>query len=138
MSDMSAALKIAAAGMRAQSSRMRIIAENVANSGSTATGPDGQPYRRKIPVFTEELDRASGTNLVRMSKATPDPSDYRSVYDPGHPAADAKGFVKYPNVNSMVELMDMREAQRSFEANISVIENSRAMLARTLELLRSR
>ncbi len=138
MSDMSAALKIAAAGMRAQSSRMRIIAENVANAGSTATGPDGQPYRRKIPVFTEELDRATGTHTVRMSKALPDPSDFRSVYDPGHPAADAKGFVKYPNVNSMVELMDMREAQRSFEANISVIENSRAMLSRTLELLRSR
>ncbi len=138
MTDMSSALKIAAAGMRAQSSRMRIIAENVANSGSTATGPDGQPYRRKIPVFTEELDRASGTQLVRMSKAASDPTAFRSVYDPGHPAADAKGFVKYPNVNSMVELMDMREAQRSFEANISVIENSRAMLSRTLELLRSR
>ncbi len=138
MTDMSSALKIAAAGMRAQSSRMRVIAENVANAGSTATGPDGQPYRRKIPVFAEELDRATGVRLVHMSKPIADTSKFRSVYDPGHPAADAKGFVKYPNVNSMVELMDMREAQRSFEANISVIENSRAMLSRTLELLRSR
>ncbi|PHS21938.1 MAG: flagellar basal body rod protein FlgC [Robiginitomaculum sp.] len=138
MTDMSSALKIAAAGMRAQSARMRVIAENVANAGSTATGPDGQPYRRKVPIFTEELDRATGTRLVRMSKAMPDPSKFRSVYDPGHPAADAKGFVKYPNVNSMIEMMDMREAQRTFEANISVIENSRAMMSRTLELLRSR
>ncbi len=138
MTDMSTALKIAAAGMRAQSSRMRIIAENVANANSTAQGPDGQPYRRKIPVFTEELDKTSGANLVRMSKAEPDQGDFRNVYDPGHPAANAQGYVKYPNVNSLVELMDMRQAQRSFEANVSVIENSRAMLARTLELLRSR
>ncbi len=138
MSDMSVALKIAAAGMRAQSSRMRVIAENVANSGSTAQGPDGQPYRRKVPVFTEELDKASGTKLVRMRKAEPDKSDFRTVYDPGHPAANAQGYVKYPNVDSLVELMDMRQAQRSFEANVSVIENSRAMLSRTLELLQGR
>ena len=138
MTDMSSALQIAAAGMRAQSARMRIIAENVANADSTAKGPDGQPYRRKIPVFSEELDRANGTPLVHMRKTERDHSDYRMVFDPGHPAANAQGYVKYPNVNTLVELMDMRQAQRSFEANISVIENSRAMLARTLELLRSR
>ncbi len=138
MADMATALKIAAAGMRAQSSRMRIIAENVANADSAAQGPDGEPYRRKIAVFTEELDKTSGTALVRMSKAVPDMSDFRSKPEPGHPAADAQGYVKYPNVNSLIELMDMRQAQRSFEANVSVIENSRAMLARTLELLRSR
>ncbi len=138
MTDMSTALQIAAAGMRAQTARMRIIAENVANADSTALDPNGKPYQRKIPVFAEELDRASGTRLVHMVKAQKDSSDFRMVYDPGHPAADARGYVKYPNVNALVELMDMRQAQRSFEANISVIENSRAMLARTLELLRSR
>ena len=138
MTDMSTAMQIAAAGMQAQTARMRIIAENVANADSTAQGPDSQPYRRKVPVFTEELDRASGAKLVHMRKAEKDNSDFRMVYDPGHPAANAKGYVQYPNVNALVELMDMRQAQRSFEANISVIENSRAMLARTLELLRSR
>ncbi len=138
MTEISSALSIAAAGMRAQSARMRIIAENVANANSTAQAPGADPYRRKIPVFSDELDRASGERLVRMNKVRPDQSKFRTVYDPGHPAANAQGYVKYPNVNTLVELMDMREAQRSFEANLSVIENSRAMLTRTVELLRNR
>lgn len=136
MTELSTTLAIAAAGMRAQSSRLRIISENVANANSTAETPGGNPYRRKMAVFRNEMDKATGTDLVRMDKTVDDPSDFRLVYDPGHPAADKQGYVKYPNVNTLVELMDMREASRSFEANLSVMENSRAMLTRTLELLK--
>lgn len=135
MSDISNAISIAAAGMRAQTSRMRIISENVANSSSSAQTPDGTPYRRKIPVFQSELDRETGAQLVRMNKTKEDSSDFRTEYEPGHPGADANGYVKYPNVNTMIEMMDMREASRSFEANLSVIENSRAMMRRILDLL---
>ncbi len=135
MSEISTAISIAAAGMRAQSSRMRIISENVANANSAAQTKGGDPYRRKTPVFQSILDKDSGARLVRMNKAVSDKSDFRNVYDPSHPAANDQGYVKYPNVNTLVELMDMREASRSFEANLSVIENSRAMLQRTIDLL---
>jgi flagellar basal-body rod protein FlgC len=135
MSEISTAMDIAAAGMRAQSSRMRIISENVANANSTARTKGGDPYRRRTPVFQSFMDKESGARLVRMKKAISDKSDFRTVYDPSHPAADDAGYVKYPNVNTLVELMDMREASRTFEANLSVIENSRAMLQRTIDLL---
>jgi flagellar basal-body rod protein FlgC len=131
-----AAMSIAASGLRAQSSRMRIIAENVANADSTATTPGGDPYRRQVPVFQAELDRATGEERVRMVRTTPDRSDFTMRYEPGHPAADDQGYVKYSNVNALIELMDLRAAQRSYEANLDVIENSRAMLSRTLDLLR--
>ena len=130
------AMAIAAAGLRAQSSRMRVIAENVANADSTATTPGGDPYRRRIPVFEAELDRQLGMQRVRMTETAPDSSDFSLQYEPGHPAADAQGYVKYSNVNALVELMDLRDAQRSYEANLNVIENSRMMLTRTLDLLR--
>ncbi|MBL1431469.1 MAG: flagellar basal body rod protein FlgC [Robiginitomaculum sp.] len=136
MSDINKAMAIAAAGMRAQSSRMRIISENVANANSTAKVPGGDPYARKTPVFSSIFDKEVGARLVRMSKAVESDAEFRTVYDPDHPAANEQGYVKYPNVNTMIELMDMREASRSFEANLSVIENSRAMLQRTLELLK--
>jgi len=129
-------LQIAAAGMRAQSARMRIIAENVANANATAQTPDGDPYQRQIPVFSNELDRAIGARMVRMSDVHMDESDFRLVHEPSHPAADAEGYVRYPNVNSLIELMDMRDAQRSYEANLSMMEGARTMLERTLELLR--
>ncbi|PHR60880.1 MAG: flagellar basal body rod protein FlgC [Robiginitomaculum sp.] len=135
MTQISSALAIAAAGMRAQSSRMRIISENVANASSTAQQADGDPYRRKIPIFQSELDKATGAQLVRMNKVSESQAEFRTVYDPGHPAANEQGYVKYPNVNTLIELMDMREASRSFEANLSVIENTRAMMQRTVELL---
>jgi len=136
MSEIESTLAIAAYGLRAQSARMRVIAENVANADSTATTPGGDPYRRRIPVFQTELDRATGLTKVEMTRTAPDQSDFDLRYEPGHPAADADGYVKYSNVNALIELMDMRSAQRSYEANLDVIENSRAMLSRTLDLLR--
>lgn len=136
MPDLESALAIAASGLRAQSSRMRIIAENVANADSTATTPGGDPYRRQIPVFQQELDRATGLPRVEMSRTEPDTGDFEIRYEPGHPAADDQGYVKYSNVNSLVELMDLRSAQRAYEANLNVVENSRAMMTRTLDLLR--
>lgn len=136
MSDINKAMAIAAAGMRAQTSRMRIISENVANANSTSRVPGGDPYTRKVPVFSSIMDKEVGARIVRMNKAVESDAEFRTVYDPDHPAANEQGYVKYPNVNTMIELMDMREASRSFEANLSVIENSRAMLQRTLELLK--
>ena len=125
---------IAASALKAQQGRMRIIAENLANANSTSKTPGGDPYRRQAPVF--EPTRVAGGKGVRMSKVEPDPSDFRTEYSPGHPSADAKGYVKLPNVNSLVEAMDMREAQRAYEANLNVIETSRSMESRTLDLLK--
>ena len=136
MSEPSDALAIAASGLRAQSARMRIIAENLANASSTAREPGGDPYRRQIPVFEAELDRQTGLELVRMDRVSADQSEFELVHEPGHPAANAEGYVKYPNVNTLIELMDMREAQRSYEANLNMVESSRAMMQRALDLLR--
>ncbi len=129
-------MQIAASGLRAQTGRMQVIAENVANADSTATRPGGDPYRRKIPTFRSEVDRALEANTVTMGKTRRDPTDFRTKYEPGHPAADLNGYVKYPNVNSVIELNDMREAQRSYEANLNVIGATRRMVQRTLDLLR--
>ncbi len=134
--EMMKSMLIAAAGMRAQAERWRVIAENLANASSTATRPGEDPYRRRIPVFKAELDRATGVDTVKVSSVVKDMSDFREQYMPGHPAADARGYVKMPNVSSLVEMMDMREAQRSYEANLSVIDNTRSMLARTVDLLK--
>jgi flagellar basal-body rod protein FlgC len=129
-------MSIAASGLRAQSARMRVIAENVANADSTAQTAGGDPYRRRIPMFESELDRATGVERVHMSRTVPDSADFTVRYEPGHPAADQQGYVKYSNVNALIELMDLRAAQRAYEANLNVIENSRTMLSRTLDLLR--
>jgi flagellar basal-body rod protein FlgC len=130
-------MAIAASGLRAQSSRMRVISENIANADSTAQRQGGDPYRRKIPTFRSEVDRALDANTVAMGKVRMDPTDFRTKYEPGHPAADANGYVKYPNVNSLVEMNDMREAQRSYEANLNVIGATRRMLQRTIDLLKA-
>ena len=130
-------MQIAASGLRAQTGRMQVIAENVANADSTAQRPGGDPYRRKIPTFRSEVDRALEANTVTMGKIRPDPTDFRTKYEPGHPAADQNGYVKYPNVNSVIEMNDMREAQRSYEANLNVIGATRRMIQRTIDLLRS-
>ena len=129
-------MMIAAAGMRAQSERMRVIAENLANSSSTAATPGEDPYRRRIPVFKTELDRATGVESVKVSSVVKDMSEFREQFMPGHPAADARGYVKMPNVSSLIEMMDMREAQRAYEANLNVIDNTRSMMARTVDLLK--
>jgi len=130
-------LSIAASGMRAQAGRMRIIAENIANADSIAPGPGGDPYRRKIPTFRSEVDRALNARVVALGRVQPDESAFRLRYEPGHPAADANGNVKYPNVNSLIEVTDMREAQRSYEANLDVIGATRRMLQRTLDILKA-
>ena len=130
-------MQIAASGLRAQTGRMQVIAENVANADSTAQRPGGDPYRRKIPTFRSEMDRALEANTVTMGKIRQDPTDFRTKYEPGHPAADQNGYVKYPNVNSVIEMNDMREAQRSYEANTNVITATRRMIQRTIDLLRA-
>ena len=130
-------LTIAAAGLRAQSGRMRVIAENIANADSTAQQAGGDPYRRRIPTFRNELDATLGVRVVGLGRVATDPSDFHSRYEPGHPAADASGIVKYPNVNNMVEMSDMRDAQRSYEANVNVIGVTRRMIQRTLDILRA-
>jgi flagellar basal-body rod protein FlgC len=130
-------MAIAASGLRAQSGRMRVISENIANSESTAQRAGGNPYRRKIPTFHSEMDRTLDANVLAMGKVRQDPTDFRTKYEPGHPAADQNGYVKYPNVNSLVEMNDMREAQRSYEANLNVIGSTRRMIQKTIDLLRA-
>lgn len=129
-------MSIAASGLRAQAGRMRIISENIANADSTPASPGADPYRRKIPTFRTALDREIGADVVSIGPTRSDQSDFRLKYEPGHPAADQNGYVKYPNVNSLVEMTDMREAQRSYEANINVISATRRMLTRTLDILK--
>ncbi|RKR00142.1 MULTISPECIES: flagellar basal body rod protein FlgC [Maricaulis] len=136
MGNASDAMQISAFGMRAQAARMRIISENIANADSTAREPGGDPYRRQVPVFEAELDRATGLNAVRMTDVAHDQSEFTLEYDPGHPAANAEGYVQYSNVQTLVEMMDMREAMRTYEANLNMIENARRMQERALDLLR--
>ena len=135
--DLIKALKISAAGMKAQGVRLRVIAENMANANSLASEPGGEPYRRKVITFKNVLDRTFGARKVEINKITVDRSDFKKKYDPVHPSADADGYVLMPNVNTMVEMMDMREAQRSYTANLSVIEASKTMLMRTIDILRA-
>ena len=135
--DFMKSLTIAASGLRAQAGRMRVISENIANADSTASTPSGEPYRRRIPTFHAEMDRAMGVQIVELGRVATDQSDFRTKYEPGNPAADAKGNVKYPNVNSVVEMADMREAQRSYEANINLVSATRRMLQRTIDILKS-
>ncbi len=129
-----AAQTIATSALRAQQARMRIIAENIANAGSTSRTAGGDPYRRQIPVFKPTM--VDGGEGVRMTRVMPDNSAFRMEYEPGHPSADAGGYVKMPNVDPLVEALDMREAQRAYEANLNVIETARSMDMRTLDLLR--
>lgn len=131
------AMTISASGMKAQGTRMRVISENIANSESTTNSPDQDPYRRKTVSFKADLDRAQGIEKVKVNRIAQDNSDFRLKYDPAHPAADESGYIKLPNVNSLIETMDMREANRSYEANLSAIELSRGMLTRTIDMLRS-
>ena len=129
-------LMIAASGLRAQQGRMRVLAENIANADSTAATPGGDPYRRKVPTFISHFDRAIGAQVVKLGRIERDPSEFRTRYEPGNPAADARGYVKLPNVNDLIETVDMREAHRSYEANLNVITATRAMIVRTLDILR--
>ena len=129
-----ATMSVAASALKAQQARMRVIAENLANANSTARTAGGDPYRRQIPVFS--ATEVEGGDGGKMTKVEADPSAFKTAYEPGHPGADAQGYVKLPNVDSLVEAMDMRNAQRAYEANLNVIETSRAMTMRTLDLLK--
>jgi flagellar basal-body rod protein FlgC len=128
-------MAVAASGMRAQTDRMKTIAENIANANSTSPIKGADPYRRKIATITPDFDRELDATLVKAGKPLADRSDFRSQYDPGNPNADKQGYVKLPNVDSLVEIMDMREAQRSYEADLSVMESTKQMLVKTVDLL---
>jgi flagellar basal-body rod protein FlgC len=134
---LTSASRIAGSGLEALSTRMRIIAENLANANSTGETAGADPYRRKTVTFESALDRASGASLVKVEGVGADEAPFRTEYDPSHPAADENGYVKLPNVNMLVEMADMREANRAYEANLSVIKQTRSMVAATIDLLRS-
>ena len=135
--DFMKSLTIAASGLRAQMGRMRIITENIANADSVAQTPGGDPYRRRIVTFSAELDRSIGADVVRIGQVQTDNSDFVVRHQPGNPAADAQGNVKYPNVNTLIEMTDLRDAQRSYEANLNVITATRKMLQLTIDMLKA-
>jgi flagellar basal-body rod protein FlgC len=134
--DLLKSMMVAASGLKAQSGRMRIIAENMANADSTGKTPGSDPYRRKVPTFEDRMNRELGTETVQLGRPMLDQSDFKLKFMPGHPAADANGYVKMPNVDGLVEAMDMREAQRSYEANLNMISASRRMMSQTIEILK--
>jgi flagellar basal-body rod protein FlgC len=133
--DLDNAIRVAASGLTAQSNRLRVIAENLANADSTGTTPGAEPYRRKIVTFRNVLDKATGVSTVKSGAMQTAAGDFERRYDPTHPAADPQGYVMMPNVNPMLEMMDMREAQRSYEANLNVIDAAKSMLSRAIDLL---
>ena len=137
-SDMLSAMKVSAMGMRAQGTRVRLITENIANADTTGATPGADPYTRQTITFKNEIDRELGFNTVEVDKIGEDKiAPYAVEYNPDHPAADETGYVKMPNVNMMIEIMDAKEAQRSYQANLGMIEQAKSMLLRTVDLLRS-
>ncbi len=134
--DFMKSLSIAASGLKVQAGRMRIIAENLANADSTAQQPGADPYRRKVVTFEKQFDRTLEADVVRLGRVKRDETPFRTRLEPGHPAADRDGYVKMPNVNGIIESMDLREAQRSYEANLNMMSATRRMIQRTLDLLR--
>jgi len=132
-----AAMDAAVSGLRAQTKRLRVVAENMANADTTASTPGGEPYRRKTISFKSEIDRATGGEQVAVRKIGRDPYAFSRVFEPGHPGADADGYLLRPNVSTIVEITDMQEAQRSYEANLTMLTGARSMLQRTIDLLRS-
>ena len=136
MEDLMKTMRLSAAGMKAQGTRLRVISENVANADSLPTEPGKQPYRRRVVTFKNELDRATGLQTVRVKNVRPDRGEFPQRFDPGHPGADANGYVRTPNVNPLIEMSDMREAQRSYEANLNTLKAARTMLQGTIEILR--
>lgn len=137
MDALSTALKVAASGLGAQSERLRIVSENLANAQSTGETPGSDPYQRKTITFAAELDRASGGSFVDVTSISRDLTDYPMEFQPGHEAADENGYVKMPNVNVLIEMADMREANRSYEANLQVIKQARDLISLTIDLMRN-
>lgn len=136
MNDFLSSLRISASGLHAQSARMRVIAENLANADSAGKTPDEDPYRRRVPTFKAVFDKELGGFGVKIGRMANDLTDFETRFEPGHPAADERGYVRYPNVNPLIEAMDMREAQRTYEANLNVVTSTRQMVGRTLDILR--
>ena len=134
--DFSKSMAVAASALRAQTDRMKVISENIANANSTSPVKGGDPYRRKIATINQNFDSELGASLVNAGQPLPDKSDFRSQYDPGNPNADTQGYVKLPNVDSLVEIMDMRDAQRSYEADLTMMQTSKQMMASTVDLLK--
>ena len=137
MTDFLSSLRIAATGLHAQNARMRGIAENLANADSAGKTPTDKPYQRRIPTFKAVMDSDAGGEIVKVGKIALDQTAFQERYEPGHPAADKNGYVKYPNVDPLIEAMDMREAQRTYEANLNVITVTRQMLGRTIDILKA-
>ena len=137
MDPLTTALRVASTGLGAQSERLRVVSENLANAQSTGNTPDENPYRRKTITFSSTLDRASGIAYVNTTAISSDPSEFPTEYMPGHQAADANGYVRMPNVNTLVEMADMREANRSYQANLQVIKQARELISMTIDLLRT-
>ena len=127
---------VSAAALKAQGQRMEVIAENIANADSLGQTPGADPYQRKVMLFRNLLDRDLGIDTLRVQKVDVDRTEFQRRFDPGHPAANGDGYVLMPNVNSLIEMMDMREAQRSYEANLSMVETAKSMLVRTIDLIR--
>lgn len=134
--DLNQALNVSAAGMDAQTTRLRVIAENIANQDTTGSTPGADAYRRKTITFESAVDRAAGVNSVQVKAIGVDSSDLPLRYDPANPAANPQGYVKLPNVNTFIEVIDMREAERSYSANLSVMQATRSMLNKTIDLLK--
>ena len=134
--DLNDAMHVAAAGMKVQGTRLRLVAQNLANANSAGLAPGDDPYRRQTITFNNVLDRELGVEVVEVARTGLDPSDFPLHYEPGHPAADPDGYVLKPNVSPLLEMADMREAQRSFEANLNTLSLARSMIQRTLDLLR--
>lgn len=130
-------LMVSSSGLKVQNGRMRVIAENMANADSVATTPGGDPYRRKIPTIQSKFDKELDTAVVEMGRVAYDQSDFETRYEPGSPAADASGMVKYPNVQPLTEMVDMQSAQRTYEANLNVVTTTRSMMQKTVDILRS-
>ena len=129
------AMQISSAGMRAQGDRLRVTAENIANADTAANTPNSDPYRRKTVIFKNELDRANDIHTVKVDRVVEDQGDFKLKYMPSHPGADANGYVRMPNIDTLVEMMDMREAQRSYEANLGMVQISKAMFGKTIDLI---
>lgn len=131
-----AAMKVAGSGLEAQSNRLRVVSENIANAQSTSTVAGGDPYQRKTISFLSELDKATGVNLITSDSISRDDSAFPTKFDPGNISADSAGYVKMPNVNVLVEMADMREANRSYEANLQVVKQVKSLVSMTIELMR--
>ena len=134
--NLSLSADIAASGMKAQSERLKVISQNMANADSVSAEPGGDPYRRQVVTFQNYIDKQTGAQKVKVDKIVNDMSPFEKKYDPHHPGADANGYVSLPNVNPLVEVMDMKEAQRVYDANLNMLKTAREMNSSVLDILK--